>query len=84
MQLYRARRKVLEEAKGKHAKSYRMIPHYVRMLSKKNLGSIVKMTYKLRIYLNPNPTFKRFFVCLQTCKDGFLGECKPFIGLDGY
>ena len=28
--------------------------------------------------------FKRMFVCLEACKRGWKGGCRPIIGLDGY
>ena len=28
--------------------------------------------------------FKRMFVCLDACKRGWKGGCRPIIGLDGY
>ena len=28
------------------------------------------------------PYFERIYICLEGCKQGFLVECKPIIGLD--
>ncbi|KAF8408008.1 hypothetical protein HHK36_007148 [Tetracentron sinense] len=47
-----------------------------------NSGSLVKIQYD-RTNLSVNPTFKRFFICFQAMKSGFLEGCRPFIGLDG-
>ena len=30
------------------------------------------------------PHFKRIFICLQACAQGFIHGCKGIIGLDGY
>ncbi|KAL4390820.1 hypothetical protein AHAS_Ahas03G0183300 [Arachis hypogaea] len=30
-----------------------------------------------------NPVFLRIYVCFEACKKGFVGGCRPFIGLDG-
>ena len=83
MQLYRARRRAIEEIEGKHADSFKKIPNYARMLCEKNLGSVVKIDYWPRINMDDIPRFRRFFVYLNGCKQGFLKGCKPFIGLDG-
>ena len=83
MQLYRARCKARDEIEGKHAKSFKLIPQYARLLLDKNPSSIVKIDYWLRHSPNNTPTFKRLFICLYACKQGFLKGCRPFIGLDG-
>ena len=28
------------------------------------------------------PYFERLYICLESCKMGFLAGCRPFIGLD--
>ncbi|WVZ06131.1 hypothetical protein V8G54_019477 [Vigna mungo] len=30
------------------------------------------------------PRFGSFYMCLDGCKQGFLGSCKPFIGVNGF
>lgn len=30
-----------------------------------------------------DPTFKRLYICLGACKEGFKVGCKPIVGLDG-
>ena len=30
------------------------------------------------------PIFYKFYVCLESCKRGFIEGCRPLIGLDGY
>ncbi|XP_050249295.1 uncharacterized protein LOC126696648 [Quercus robur] len=36
-----------------------------------------------RLDITQNPTFKRFFVCFEAMRKGFVEACRPFIGLDG-
>lgn len=31
---------------------------------------------------NPPPLFQRIYVCLQTCKEGFMTRCRPILGVD--
>ncbi|XP_074271440.1 uncharacterized protein LOC141595375 [Silene latifolia] len=31
----------------------------------------------------PPPIFKRLYICLQACKEGFLKGCRPILGVDG-
>lgn len=30
-----------------------------------------------------NPTLKRFFLCFDAMKKGFINGCRPFLGIDG-
>ncbi|KAF8389226.1 hypothetical protein HHK36_025919 [Tetracentron sinense] len=82
MQLYRARVKARDEIEGNHDKSYGKLPIYAEMVRETNSDSLVKIQYD-RISLSVNPTFKRFFICFEAMKSGFLEGCRPFIGLDG-
>ena len=42
-----------------------------------NLGTTVRVTVAI---LGHN--FKRVYVCLAVCKEGFVGDCRPLISLD--
>ena len=53
------------------------------MLCEKNPMSVMKIDYLPRINMDDIPIFKRFFMYLNGCKQGFLKGCRPFIGLDG-
>ena len=64
MQLYRVRRKAFQEVKGKHTISYKDFAKLGWLLRERNPSSVMKIIYKMRIALNPNPIFKRFFICL--------------------
>ncbi|KAF7844335.1 uncharacterized protein G2W53_001240 [Senna tora] len=82
-QLYRARRKGKEQVEGCHAESYKKILKYAELLLERNRGSIVKLNYHDKTSLEETPIFKRIFVCLTACREGFLKGCRPFFGLDG-
>ena len=81
MQLYRARRKVKEEYEGNYAQSYNKLPAWAKLARETNPGSIIKMEVEVRIPANPQ--FKRFFVCLDAMKKGFVRGCRPWFGIDG-
>jgi hypothetical protein len=82
MQLYRARKKGREELEGSHADSYKKKVKYAHLLLEKNRGNIVKLNFHDGTSLE-HRVFKRIFVCLAACKDGFVKGCRPFFGLDG-
>ncbi|WOL16958.1 hypothetical protein Cni_G25746 [Canna indica] len=81
MQLYRARRRVKEENQGNHAKSYDKLPAWAKLARVTNPGSVVKMEVDAR--MSANPLFKRFFVCFDAMKKGFVRGCRPWFGIDG-
>ena len=43
-----------------------------------SLGSIVE----IEVRGNKKQRFKRIFVALKPCVDGFLAGCRPFVGVD--
>ena len=92
MQLFRARRKCLDELEGNHGSQYTLLPTYVTEVRKSNPGSVVKIKYQLPPpNANPDifnsipqyPVFQRFYFCFDALKKGFVEGCRPFIGMDG-
>ncbi|KAK4389584.1 hypothetical protein Sango_2295400 [Sesamum angolense] len=92
MQLYRAKKKALEQIDGSYGDSYSKLPHYAEMVRRSNHGSIVKLHYNhgenddegdLLSSIPIVPSFKRIFVGLDALKKGFLQGCSPFMGFDG-
>ncbi|KAL0387553.1 UNVERIFIED_CONTAM: hypothetical protein Sradi_2637100 [Sesamum radiatum] len=92
MQLYRAKKKALEQIDGSYGDSYSKLPHYAEMVRRSNHGSIVKLQYNhgenddegdLISSILIVPSFKRIFVGLDALKKGFLQGCSPFLGFDG-
>ncbi|KAF8389413.1 hypothetical protein HHK36_026108 [Tetracentron sinense] len=82
MQLYRAWVKARDEIEGNHGKPYGKLPVYAEVVRETNSSSLVKIEYD-RTRLSVNPTFKRFFICFEAMKSGFLKGCRTFKGLDG-
>ncbi|KAL0286549.1 UNVERIFIED_CONTAM: hypothetical protein Scaly_2789800 [Sesamum calycinum] len=92
MQLYRAKKKALEQIDGSYGDSYSKLPHYAEMVKRSNHGIIVKLQYNhgendedgdLVSSIPIVPSFKRIFVGLDALKKGFLQGCSPFMGFDG-
>ncbi|WOL19958.1 hypothetical protein Cni_G28760 [Canna indica] len=81
MQLYCARRKVKEENQGNHAKSCDKLPAWAKLARVINPESVVKMEVDAR--MSTNRLFKRFFICFDAMKKGFVRECRPWFGIDG-
>ncbi|XP_014506267.1 uncharacterized protein LOC106766018 [Vigna radiata var. radiata] len=65
------------DGEGQYARLY----DYVVELLRVKAG-----TFKIKVN-QPQPTlpprFGSFYMCLEGCKEGFLGSCRPFIGVDG-
>lgn len=79
MQLYRGKRKALEEIEGNHATSYSKLPKYANEIMKINPGSLVKIERdrvgpKLDVVM-----FKRIFISLAAIQKGFKDGCRPFM-----
>ncbi|KAF7145405.1 hypothetical protein RHSIM_Rhsim04G0059700 [Rhododendron simsii] len=81
-QLYRARRKALDEIEGNHAMAYKLLPTYAHEVRKSNPGSLVKINVE-KLTPTSNPMFQRFFIAFDAMIFGFKAGCRPFIGLDG-
>ncbi|XP_020961308.1 uncharacterized protein LOC110263828 [Arachis ipaensis] len=79
--IYRSMKKAKERIEGSEIAQYARLRDYANEILKSNPGSTV------RIHMNPipdsNPIFLRIYVCFDACKKGFVGGCRPFIGLDG-
>ncbi|KAF7140647.1 hypothetical protein RHSIM_Rhsim06G0119600 [Rhododendron simsii] len=82
IQLYRARRKCMDELEGSHGGQYKLLPTYAVEVRKTNPGSLIKMDYN-RPFPTQNPMFGRLFVSFAGMIKGFLNGCRPFIGVDG-
>nr|XP_027096179.1 uncharacterized protein LOC113716076 [Coffea arabica] len=82
MQIYRAKKKALEQIEGSHSEAYGRLPKYAELLRINNPGSIMKIHYD-RPNLLMEPKFLRLFISFKAQRDGFLAGCRPFIGFDG-
>lgn len=90
IQLYRAKRKAMEEIEGNHSRSYSQLLAYAAEVMRSNPGSVVIIEREPRnsteVMKNPkkcNPMFKRIFVAFEARQTGFISGCRPFIGMDG-
>lgn len=64
-------------ARGDFGKKYTMVTCYCVELMRSNLGTIVRVTVAI-----PGHYFKRVYMCLAACKEGFVGDCRQLISLD--
>ncbi|XP_062074891.1 uncharacterized protein LOC133778892 [Humulus lupulus] len=74
----RQARKMLD---GSVKEQYAILDDYCKRLLATNPGSTVKLKTDL---VNGRRQFQRIYICLKACRDGWLGGCRPLIGLDGY
>ena len=61
---------------GDYKEQYKRLGNYVAELRRTNLGTTIIIKLDMLI-------FKRFYICLDACKKGFLAGCRPIIGIDG-
>jgi hypothetical protein len=64
---------------GKWDDSYELLPTYQAELMRSVPGSVVDLETEDH---NGNVCFKRSFVALKPCIDGFLQGCRPYIAMD--
>ncbi|KAA8547178.1 hypothetical protein F0562_003613 [Nyssa sinensis] len=64
IQLYRARRKALDEIEGTHGKSYSKLRMYANEIRKSNPGSIAVIECD-RLTVDSNPMFRRMFISFE-------------------
>ncbi|XP_014515308.1 uncharacterized protein LOC106773133 [Vigna radiata var. radiata] len=77
----KAKQIALDSLVGDEDRQYAHLYDYVGELLRVKCG-----TFKIKVN-QPQPSlpprFGSFYMCLEGCKQGFLGSCKPFIGVDG-
>ena len=89
----RAREKAREYVDGAHTQQYNQLWEYYEELRKASPGSTILM--KIHTFNEGDlvaemnlicgvPYFKRLYICLESCKKGFMAGCRPIIGLDAY
>ncbi|KAK8661611.1 hypothetical protein V6N13_091209 [Hibiscus sabdariffa] len=72
----RAKNCALETVIGNHKAQYSKIYDYLAEIRTSNPGSTTILHLDNRL-------FQRMYICLQACKQGFKGACRPIICLDG-
>ena len=87
----RAREKVREYVDGAHTQPYNQLWEYCEELRSASPGSTILM--KVHTFNEGDlaaemdlicgvPYFERLYICLESCKKGFMAGCRPIIGLD--
>ncbi|KAK5785936.1 hypothetical protein PVK06_040558 [Gossypium arboreum] len=79
---YKEKKIVKEKMVGNHKKEFGLLWDYVHELRSKMPGSSIKMVVQ-RVTANSIPHFKRYYVCFNALKRGWIAGCRLLIGLDG-
>ncbi|KAH7865300.1 hypothetical protein Vadar_004865 [Vaccinium darrowii] len=80
-QIYRAKKKAQEIVEGKYGDQYKRLYDYREVLRRENPGSCAKIQID-RPWVDRNPIFQRIFIMFDAQAKGFVGNCRPIIGLD--
>ncbi|MDV3166549.1 MAG: hypothetical protein Q8807_02620 ['Waltheria sp.' little leaf phytoplasma] len=78
----RVKKHVMDTIVANYEEQYAHLWRYAEAIRQTNPGSTVKMEVD-KATPDSEPVFKRFYVCFDALKRGFLAGCRPFIGLDG-
>ncbi|GAV84073.1 hypothetical protein CFOL_v3_27517, partial [Cephalotus follicularis] len=70
-----------EELERNYKHEFAMLWDYAAEIRSTNPGSTTVMEVD-RVTKDAPPVFKRFYVCFEACKRGWLGGCRPVIGSD--
>ena len=81
-QVYRSRKAARELITGNEEAQYGLLRDYAEMILRTDVGSRVILQTEMENE-NAEPKFKRMYIRYNAQKVGFLGGCRPFIGLDG-
>ena len=81
-QVYRSRKAARELITGNEEAQYGLLRDYAEMILRTDVGSRVILQTEMDNE-NAEPKFKRMYIRYNAQKVGFLGGCRPFIGLDG-
>ncbi|XP_074300032.1 uncharacterized protein LOC141631231 [Silene latifolia] len=77
--LARSRAKLMIHGNGKD--QYAKVWEYALAVLKYNPGSSAFVVCDN--IERPPPIFKRFYICLKACKEGFITGCRPILGVNG-
>ena len=80
--MYRTKRKATDLITGDEQLQYGKLRDYAEMIRLNDKRSRVILQIKMEDE-NAQPKFKRMYIKYNAQKVGFLGGCKPIIGLDG-
>ena len=68
----------LQHIHGKYEESFQLLVNWKAQMELSSPESIVE----IEVEGNKKKRFKRIFVALKPCVDGFLAGCRPFVGVD--
>lgn len=77
--VFRGKEKALEKIFGKWEDSFALLPTFREELLKAQPGSIVDIHTDIH---EDQVCFRRLFIALKPCIDGFLQCCRPYIAMD--
>lgn len=78
---YRAKRAAKKVVLGDQKARYTRIRDYLQVVLDTNPGSRCIVTTKYpKEHPSKNPRFHGLFICLNSCKEGFLNDYRQFIG----
>jgi hypothetical protein len=69
----------LNQIHGTYEESFQLLFNWAKQIGISSPGSIVEIELEK---VNKQNRFKRIFVALKPCIDGFLAGCIPFIGVE--
>ena len=78
--MYRSRKAARGLIIGNEEAQYGLLRDYVEMILRTDVGSRVILQTEMDNE-DAEPKFKRMYIRYNTQKVGFLGGCRPFIGL---
>jgi hypothetical protein len=72
----------LQQIHGKYEESFKLLFNWKAQMEITCPGSLVEIDVKKVGKAGKRKRFKRIFVALKPCVDGFVAGCRPFIGVD--
>jgi hypothetical protein len=72
-------KKAIDQIHGTYEESFQLLFNWKVALQNKSPGTIVEIELQK---VGKKMCFKRIFVALKPCIDGFLAGCRPYIGVD--
>ena len=84
MKAFRVKAKAIEHVRGDFTGQYKQLRDYVMELQHSNPNTTVRIGVESEAdHMCPTRTFKRIYVCLGACKEGFKSCKRQFLGFDG-
>ena len=80
--MYRSKKAAKGLITGNGESQYSLLRDYAKMIRMTDVGSKVILQTEMEDE-NAQPKFKRMYIRYNAQKLGFLGGCRPFVGLDG-